>query len=81
LPVHFGTFLEHYVKEFLTGEKSSSISEMLVDDFVIAFQGVRAEDAGRVPSNYERLINELSNSYKHKDGARKYVKRSLNNIG
>lgn len=79
LPVHFGTFLEHYVKEFLTGEKSSSINEMLVDDFLVAFQGVKADNPELVPSNYERLINELSKYYDSKDSARKYVKHSLTN--
>ena len=80
IPVHFGTFIEHYSKAYLNEEKTSTIQEMLMDDFLVAFEGLKADKPNMIPKNYEQFVTNLSKSYRPKKNIRKHLQDALNNI-
>jgi len=79
-PVHFGTFLEHYVKSFLETEESSSIHEMLVDDFFVAFKSCELDHDNLVPNDYKELVHDLTEGYEGKKKLGKHIQHGLNNL-
>lgn len=74
-PVHFGSFLEGYMKSYLKDEENSSIREMLVDEF---FLGMTHEETSNLPKDYEELLNHLEQNYEGKLKAYKHVRHGLN---
>lgn len=79
-PVHFGTFIEHYVKSFLKEEETSTIHEMLVDDFFIAFKSCELDHGNIIPNDYNELIHDLTEAYEGKKKLGKHVYHGLNNV-
>ncbi len=74
-PVHFGTFLEGYMKSYLDEVENSSIREMLVAEFFI---GLAHEDANRLPNDYEELLHKLEQGYNGRLNAHEHVRHGLN---
>lgn len=73
-PVHFGTFLEGYMKSYLEGIKNSSIKEMLVKDFLT---GLNHEEASNLPKDYEELLNHLESRFEGNNSPYKHVRHGL----
>lgn len=79
-PVHFGTFMENYVKSFLAEEKSSSVHEMLVDDFFVAFKSCELDHDNLISADYKELIHDLTEGYEGKKKLGKHIQHGLNNV-
>jgi|GEM_PF-5276349 len=77
VPVNFGTFIENYSKSYFDSEKNSTIYNMLVHDF---FLGLGRAVEHRVPSNFEGLFHELSESYDGKKPVFKHVQNGFNSV-
>lgn len=77
-PVHFGTFIEHYIKSYLKEEEASTIREMLVDEF---FLGLNRQNEKRLPQDFEELLHRLSDDYEGKRETHEHIEHGLNYTG
>ncbi|MFP4038163.1 MAG: hypothetical protein ACLFTA_00065 [Candidatus Nanohaloarchaea archaeon] len=77
-PVHFGTFIENYVKSYLDTEEASNIREMLVDEFFLA---LNRENENLIPKDFEELLQEISEQYEGKKAAHQHIRDALNQTG
>ena len=77
-PVHFGSFIENYVKSYLKDEKASTIHEMLVEEF---FLGLNRENENRLPSNFEEFLHNLSENFEGKRATHKHIQHGINYTG
>lgn len=79
-PLHFGTFMEHYVKSFLDTEESSTVREMMVDEFFVALKGRELDNQNLVPESYKELLYELTDVYDGKKSVHEHIQHAFNNI-
>ena len=76
-PVHFGSFLEGYMKSYLTDVENSSIEEMLVEEFLT---GLNHEETSNLPKDYEELLNFIEQKYEGEKKAYRHVRHGFNFI-
>ena len=74
-PVHFGSFLEGYMKSYLKDVKNSSIREMLVREFLT---GLNHEETSNLPKDYEELLNFIEQRYEGSHKAYRHIRHGFN---
>jgi len=73
-PVHFGSFLEGYMKSYLKDVKNSSIHEMLVREFLT---GLNHEETSNLPKDYEELLNFIEQRYEGSHKAYRHIRHGF----
>lgn len=74
-PVHFGSFLEGYIKSYLGDIENSSIKEMLVREFL---NGLNHEETSNLPKDYEELLNFIEQRHEGKFKSYRHVRHAFN---
>jgi len=74
-PVHFGTFIEYYVRSYMNSEEVSTVEDMIVGDF---FMGLNQLNEQGLPQDYEELLHRLSEQYEGKRETHEYIQHGLN---
>ena len=74
-PVHFGTFIEHFVKSYLNSEEASTIESMLVEEF---FLGLNQINERGLPEDFEELLHRLSEQFEGKREPHEHIEHGLN---